>query len=101
MGGRGGRGRGGGWVGVGGWVGGTVARPSMRARHAPPLRPSQSPNPPTNPPCFTTHIHPPTHPPYPPTHPTHRYLLRDVVVTYLTRSFPKWTAVDKAMETEG
>lgn len=30
-----------------------------------------------------------------------RYLLRELVVSYLTRQFPKWTAIDKALETEG
>lgn len=30
-----------------------------------------------------------------------RYLLRELVVTYLTRQFPKWTAVDRALESEG
>lgn len=28
-----------------------------------------------------------------------RYLLRELVVQYLTRQFPKWTAIDKALET--
>ena len=30
-----------------------------------------------------------------------RYLLRELVVQYLTRQFPKWTAIDKALESEG
>lgn len=30
-----------------------------------------------------------------------RYLLRELVVQYLTKQFPKWTAIDKALETEG
>ncbi|KDD72781.1 hypothetical protein H632_c2907p0, partial [Helicosporidium sp. ATCC 50920] len=29
-----------------------------------------------------------------------RYLLRDVVKTYLSRHFPKWTAIDRAMASE-
>lgn len=28
-----------------------------------------------------------------------RYLLRELVVQYLTKQFPKWTAIDKALET--
>lgn len=30
-----------------------------------------------------------------------RYLLRELVVQYLTKQFPKWTAIDKALETGG
>ncbi|KAL4441498.1 hypothetical protein ABPG77_002002 [Micractinium sp. CCAP 211/92] len=30
-----------------------------------------------------------------------RYLLRELVVQYLTKQFPKWTAIDKALESEG
>lgn len=30
-----------------------------------------------------------------------RYVFRDVVVSYLTRQFPKWTAIDSAMSREG
>lgn len=30
-----------------------------------------------------------------------RYLLRAIVLDYLSRQFPKWTAIDRAMETEG
>lgn len=30
-----------------------------------------------------------------------RYLLRELVVQYLSRQFPKWTAIDKALESEG
>lgn len=30
-----------------------------------------------------------------------RYLLRDVVLSYLTAQFPKWTAVDRALVTDG
>lgn len=30
-----------------------------------------------------------------------RYLLRDMVMSYLTKQFPKWTAIDRAMEREG
>eukprot|EP00887_Chlorella_sp_A99_P001185 scaffold14.g1185.t1 len=30
-----------------------------------------------------------------------RYLLREMVLTYLTRQFPNWSAIDRAMETEG
>jgi uncharacterized membrane protein YdjX (TVP38/TMEM64 family) len=30
-----------------------------------------------------------------------RYLLRELVLGYLTRQFPKWTAVDRAMATDG
>lgn len=30
-----------------------------------------------------------------------RYLLRELVVQYLSRQFPKWTAIDRALETEG
>lgn len=29
-----------------------------------------------------------------------RYLLRELVVQYLTKQFPKWTAIDKALESE-
>lgn len=30
-----------------------------------------------------------------------RYLLREIVVSYLTTTFPKWTAIDKALMTDG
>ena len=30
-----------------------------------------------------------------------RYLLRDIVISYLTAQFPKWTAVDRALVTDG
>lgn len=32
--------------------------------------------------------------------PRGRYLLRELVVQYLTKQFPKWTAIDKALESE-
>lgn len=30
-----------------------------------------------------------------------RYLLREIVLSYLSRQFPKWTAIDRAMVTDG
>ena len=30
-----------------------------------------------------------------------RYLLREIVVSYLTSTFPKWTAIDRALVTDG
>jgi len=30
-----------------------------------------------------------------------RYLLREIVLSYLTRQFPKWVAIDRALATDG
>ena len=65
-----------------------------------------SPSPSTEPsPTTYTHSHTHTHTTTTTTHtspPTaHRYLLRELVTTYLTRQFPKWTAIDAALEAEG